>query len=105
MLHGPAGRLCPNADLGDGRRLDEATVGRFAVITTASVPSDLVAEARRRDGIVLTVQRNSELGQWLRRQRTSAAVVRPDGTVLHAGRDLAAACSTLPSSGRNPVAG
>jgi 3-(3-hydroxy-phenyl)propionate hydroxylase len=99
--HGPAGRLCPNADLGDGRRLDEATAGRFAVITTASASIDLVAEARRRDSIILTVQPNSELGQWLRRQRTAAAVVRPDGTVLHAGHDVAAACAMLPSSARN----
>jgi 3-(3-hydroxy-phenyl)propionate hydroxylase len=93
---GPAGRLCPNADLGDGRRLDEVTAGRFAVISDASASSGLVAEAGRRGGIVLTVRRNSELGQWLRRQRSSAVVVRPDGTVLHAGRDLAAACARLP---------
>jgi 3-(3-hydroxy-phenyl)propionate hydroxylase len=95
---GLAGSLCPNADLGDGRRLDEATTGRFAVITTASPPDALRAAVERTGGIVLTVERDTELHRWLRGQRCSAAVLRPDGTVLHAGRDLAAVCATLPHS-------
>jgi 3-(3-hydroxy-phenyl)propionate hydroxylase len=96
---GLAGSLCPNADLGDGRRLDEAAAGRFAVITTSARPSDaLRAVVQRTGGIVLTVERDTELHRWLRGQRASAAVLRPDGTVLHAGRDLAAVCAVLPHS-------
>jgi 3-(3-hydroxy-phenyl)propionate hydroxylase len=92
-----AGQLCPNADLGDGRRLDQAASGRFAILTTASPPTDLVIMARRRGGIILTPARDTELRQWLHRQRTRAVVVRPDGTILHAGPDLAAACALLPT--------
>jgi 3-(3-hydroxy-phenyl)propionate hydroxylase len=92
-----AGRLSPNANLGDGRRLDEAAAGRFAVLTTARPASDLVAEAQRRGGIIIAVERNAELYRWLHRQRTTAAVIRPDGTVLYAGRDLTAACAALPT--------
>jgi 3-(3-hydroxy-phenyl)propionate hydroxylase len=96
---GLAGSLCPNADLGDGRRLDDAAAGRFAVITTSARPSDaLRAVVQRTGGIVLTVERDTELHRWLRGRRASAAVLRPDGTVLHAGRDLAAVCAVLPHS-------
>jgi 3-(3-hydroxy-phenyl)propionate hydroxylase len=82
LPRGLAGRLCPNADLGDGQRLDEVTAGQFAVITTVSPSSDLVAETRRLGGIILTAEPGTELGQWLRGRRARAAVVRPDGTVL-----------------------
>jgi 3-(3-hydroxy-phenyl)propionate hydroxylase len=95
--HGLAGSLCPNADLGDGRRLDEVIAGRFAVITTASPPSALRAVVERRGVVVLTAGRGTELYRWLRGQRANTAVVRPDGTVLRAGRDPAAVCATLPS--------
>lgn len=95
--HGLTGRLCPNADLGDGRRLDEAIAGRFAVITTASPPAALRAVIQRSGGVVLTAGWDTELHRWLRGQRASAAVVRPDGTVLRAGRDLATVCAALPS--------
>ena len=97
LRHGLAGSLCPNADLGDGRRLDEATAGRFAVLTTVSPSADLVAEGRRRGGIILDVGPGTALDQWLRRGRARAAVVRPDGTVLYSGRDLSAACAALPA--------
>jgi 3-(3-hydroxy-phenyl)propionate hydroxylase len=94
---GLAGTLCPNADLGDGRRLDQATAGRFAILTTAKPSDELRVMAQRCGGIILTAERGSELWQWLHRRRTRVAVVRPDGTVLHAGRDLEAACATLPT--------
>ncbi|HYZ52057.1 MAG TPA: hypothetical protein VE733_00895 [Streptosporangiaceae bacterium] len=35
-------------------------------------------------------------------RRAHAAVVRPDGTVLHAGRQLSALCTALPVFGTNP---
>jgi 3-(3-hydroxy-phenyl)propionate hydroxylase len=95
MRRGLAGSLCPNADLGDGRRLDDATAGRFAVITTASPPAALRAVTEQRGAVVLTAGQDTELHRWLRGQHARAAVLRPDGTVLHAGRDLAAACATL----------
>ncbi|HEY2488715.1 MAG TPA: bifunctional 3-(3-hydroxy-phenyl)propionate/3-hydroxycinnamic acid hydroxylase [Streptosporangiaceae bacterium] len=94
---GLAGSLCPNAELDDGRRLDEVTAGRFAIITTVRPPDALAAAIQRGGGVVLTAGQDSELHRWLRGQRAIAAVVRPDGTVLRAGRDLAAVCAALPS--------
>ena len=44
--------------------------------------------SRPRDG--------SALHQWLRNGHARAAVVRPDGTVLRAGRDLSRLCSAVP---------
>jgi 3-(3-hydroxy-phenyl)propionate hydroxylase len=94
---GLAGCLCPNADLGDGRRLDELIAGRFAVITTAGPPDALRAVIQRRGAVVLTAEPDTELHRWLRGHRARAAVIRPDGAVLRAGRDLAAICAALPS--------
>jgi 3-(3-hydroxy-phenyl)propionate hydroxylase len=91
-----AGTLCPNADLGDGHRLDQATAGRCAILTTARLHADLMVMAQRRGCVILAAERGSELWQWLHGHRTRIVVVRPDGTVLHAGRDLAAAYALLP---------
>ncbi|WP_368660803.1 bifunctional 3-(3-hydroxy-phenyl)propionate/3-hydroxycinnamic acid hydroxylase [Amycolatopsis sp. Hca4] len=80
-----AGRLCPNALLDDGTRFDDVAGGRFAVVTTKT-PSETERAAIRESGAVLVPTRLSgELRRWL---RTGAAVVRPDGTVLSAGRRL-----------------
>jgi 3-(3-hydroxy-phenyl)propionate hydroxylase len=80
-----AGRLCPNALLDDGTRFDDVAGGRFAVVTT-STPSETERAAIRQSGAVLVpAGRSGELHRWL---RTGAALVRPDGTVLCAGRRL-----------------
>jgi 3-(3-hydroxy-phenyl)propionate hydroxylase len=100
LRRGLAGSLCPNADLGDGRRLDDVTAGQFAVITTDSPSRDLMAEAWRLGGTIRAVEPGTELDHWLRGRGARAAVVRPDGTVLCASRDLAAACATLMQAAR-----
>ncbi|MGW3958499.1 bifunctional 3-(3-hydroxy-phenyl)propionate/3-hydroxycinnamic acid hydroxylase MhpA [Amycolatopsis sp. NPDC005003] len=80
-----AGRLCPNALLDDGTRFDDVAGGRFAVVTTIT-PSETERAAIRESGAVLvSTRRSGELHRWL---RTGTAVVRPDGTVLSAGRRL-----------------
>jgi 2-polyprenyl-6-methoxyphenol hydroxylase-like FAD-dependent oxidoreductase len=94
-----AGTLCPNPRLADGRRLDAVLGTGFAVIT--SNPLDVEAEAslRRRPALgaleaqVLIARRGTELEKWLRQGRATAAIVRPDRTVMLAGRDLAALCA------------
>jgi 3-(3-hydroxy-phenyl)propionate hydroxylase len=91
-----AGRLCPNAPLGDGRRFDDAAAGRFALVTTAEPDSTQRAEVEQRGGVVVTARDGSALHQWLRSGHARAAVVRPDGTVLRAGRDLSRLCSAVP---------
>ena len=49
-----AGRLCPNAPLGDGRRFDDAAAGRFALVTTDEPDTTQRAEVERRGGVVVT---------------------------------------------------
>ncbi|GAA4886181.1 bifunctional 3-(3-hydroxy-phenyl)propionate/3-hydroxycinnamic acid hydroxylase [Actinomycetospora straminea] len=94
-----AGRLCPNGRFGDGRRLDEVTGGRFALVTIGPASPTVTAEARRRGGVCFAAPADSDLHRWLRRGRARAAVVRPDGTVLHAGRDPSGLCAALPHHG------
>ncbi|TWP49461.1 bifunctional 3-(3-hydroxy-phenyl)propionate/3-hydroxycinnamic acid hydroxylase [Lentzea tibetensis] len=94
-----AGRLCPNAALDDGRRLDEIVAGRFAVITASPASPAQHAEAERRGGLCIAAPAGTDLHHWLRRGHAQAVVVRPDGTVLRAGRDLTELCATLPRFG------
>ena len=92
-----AGRLCPNAVLDDGRRFDDVAAGRFAVVTTTAAVTGPARRDRRGAAAVLVAARpGTELHRWLRRGRATAAIVRPDGTVLRAGRDLSALCAALP---------
>jgi 3-(3-hydroxy-phenyl)propionate hydroxylase len=91
-----AGRLCPNAELGDGRRFDDVASGRFAVVTTAPASTEQRAEVVRRGSILVPARPGTPLHRWLRRGHATAALVRPDGTVLRVGRDLSALCTTLP---------
>ena len=76
---GLAGQLCPNATLADGRRFDEVAGGRFAVVTRAAPTAAVRAEAERHAAVLVTAG-PGDLGHWL--GRATAAVVRPDGTVL-----------------------
>ena len=89
-----AGTLCPNPEL-DGQRFDDVTGGRFTVVTTqtpTAAQSRLIAEL---GAVLVTAPTGSVLAHWLTSKRATVAIVRPDRTVMHAGRDLAA-CSTLP---------
>ncbi|MGI5132259.1 bifunctional 3-(3-hydroxy-phenyl)propionate/3-hydroxycinnamic acid hydroxylase [Pseudonocardia sp. CA-107938] len=95
------GRLCPNAVVDSGRRLDEVTAGRFAVVTVDR-PAEPERAAIDRCGAVLVIaEPPSDLHRWLRAGRATAAVVRPDGTVLRAGRGVAQLCRELPRFDRD----
>ncbi|WP_431682579.1 bifunctional 3-(3-hydroxy-phenyl)propionate/3-hydroxycinnamic acid hydroxylase [Kitasatospora sp. KL5] len=98
-----AGRLCPNAELADGRRFDDLARGRFALVTDRAPTPSLVAEIRRRGGVPVTAHPGTDLHRWLRRGRTRAALVRPDGTVLAAGRNPLRLCALLPDHGSPPL--
>jgi 3-(3-hydroxy-phenyl)propionate hydroxylase len=93
-----AGRLCPNAVLGDGRRFDDVAAGRFALVTTARPTAAQRLDVERRGVVVVHAAAGTDLHRWLRRGRAAAAVVRPDGTVLRAARDAAALRTVLPRS-------
>ena len=91
-----AGRLCPNVPVDGNRRLDDVAAGRFVVVTSTEPSAAQRAHVERRGAVVVVSRPGSELERWLRRGRSTAAVVRPDGTVLRAGPDLAALCTALP---------
>ncbi|TDC49006.1 bifunctional 3-(3-hydroxy-phenyl)propionate/3-hydroxycinnamic acid hydroxylase, partial [Micromonospora sp. KC207] len=85
---GLAGRLCPNAPLADGRRLDDLLGSSFALVTSRPLSAAATAEARRRGVLSVPVDRSPALRRWLRRGATRAALVRPDRTVLGTGDPL-----------------
>jgi 2-polyprenyl-6-methoxyphenol hydroxylase-like FAD-dependent oxidoreductase len=91
--HHLAGTLCPNPLLPDGHRLDDILGNGFAVITTRPPAAEAETSLRRRGAVVVVAQPDSALGTWLRRGRASAAIVRPDRTVMRAGCDVAALCA------------
>lgn len=93
---GLAGRLCPNAVLGDGRRFDDVVSGRFALVSSVDMTPALRAEVEGRGAVLVPARPGEDLHAWLRGGRATAAVVRPDGVVLRAGRDLSAVCADLP---------
>jgi 3-(3-hydroxy-phenyl)propionate hydroxylase len=93
---GLPGTLCPNPAVAERSRLDAELGNGFAVLTrTAPSPVERALIAQR--GAVLhVVAPGGELSEWLRRGRATAAIVRPDRTVMAAGRDLGALCAALP---------
>jgi 3-(3-hydroxy-phenyl)propionate hydroxylase len=96
-----AGRLCPNAILDDDRRFDDVAAGRFAIVTSTEPSATQRAEIERRGAVLITARPGSELHQWLRQGGANAAIVRPDGTVLSAGRHLSKLCAVLPGFNGN----
>ena len=91
----PAGSLCPNPLL-DHRRFDDVVAGRLAVVTTMRPTTRQRAHIERFGAVVVEAPAGTTLHTWLTRGRAHAAIVRPDGAVLRAGRDLAALCAALP---------
>jgi 3-(3-hydroxy-phenyl)propionate hydroxylase len=90
------GRLCPNALLDNGLRLDDALGSGFGVITSAELAPpqrDIVAARGAR---TVHAAAGTELAHWLNRHHVKAAVIRPDRTVMIAGRDLTALCRAVP---------
>jgi 3-(3-hydroxy-phenyl)propionate hydroxylase len=99
LRRGLAGRLCPNALTVDGHRLDDVAAGRFALIHSQDLTAGLTALVTQRGGALVTAPPGSALHSWLGRGRAVGAVVRPDGTVLRAGRDLTELCRAIPTFG------
>ncbi|MFC8847989.1 MULTISPECIES: bifunctional 3-(3-hydroxy-phenyl)propionate/3-hydroxycinnamic acid hydroxylase [unclassified Micromonospora] len=97
LRRGVAGRLCPNAVLDGHLRLDDVAAGRFAIVTSIEPSAEQRAEMTRQGAVVVGAPPGSELHRWLTRSRARAAIVRPDGTVLAAGKQLAGLCRALPA--------
>ena len=90
------GRLCPNALLADDIRYDDATRGGFVFVTGAPLSAQQRAVLAARGVEVLAVEPGSPLHQWLADGKAAAALVRPDFTVLMAGRDVTSLCEAAP---------
>lgn len=91
-----AGTLCPNPVVDGGQRLDAVLGCGFALITTARPYAFQRALLEERGAVVHIAEPGSELAHWLRRGRATAAIVRPDRTVMRAGRNLGELCALLP---------
>lgn len=96
---GLAGRLCPNAVTPGGARLDSRTGTGFCLVTAARPTDEQAALIHRRNAVVHYAEPGSALADWLTAGNASAAIVRPDFTVMQAGRDVAALCDSLPMLG------
>jgi 3-(3-hydroxy-phenyl)propionate hydroxylase len=80
-----------------GGRLDDALGGGFALITDRQ-PNDMQRTLLAKRGAVVHIaQPGSELSGWLHRGHYSAAIVRPDRTVMCASRDLEYLCEAAPT--------
>jgi 3-(3-hydroxy-phenyl)propionate hydroxylase len=91
-----AGSLCPNPVVEDGNRLDSVMGNRFSIVTVTR-PLAFQQAALEELGAVLHVAKpGSELARWLRRGHATAAIIRPDRTVMCAGRNLTALCAAMP---------
>ncbi|RZU01932.1 3-(3-hydroxy-phenyl)propionate hydroxylase [Kribbella rubisoli] len=90
------GRLCPNALLADDIRYDDMTRGGFVFVTAVPLSLQQRALLADRGTDVLEVEPGSPLYKWLADGNAAAALVRPDFTVLRAGRDVAGLCAAAP---------
>jgi 3-(3-hydroxy-phenyl)propionate hydroxylase len=89
------GRLCPNAVLADGTRYDEATHSGFVLVTAVPLsPRQRAALAER--GAEVVEAPGTGLQSWLASAHATAALVRPDHTVMRFGRDIASLVESMP---------
>ncbi|MEH3141048.1 MAG: bifunctional 3-(3-hydroxy-phenyl)propionate/3-hydroxycinnamic acid hydroxylase [Mycobacterium kyogaense] len=93
---GIAGHLCPNVLLGNGLRLDDQLGLGFGLITTEALTAAQADNVATRGARIVRAAPGSELARWLASHRVTTAVVRPDRTVMAAGRDVATMCRALP---------
>jgi 3-(3-hydroxy-phenyl)propionate hydroxylase len=92
-----AGSLCPNALLAEGRRLDDLGTRGFLLITTEAPTNEQRELLDERNVRLVETNVNSPLGSWLAAGRAVCALVRPDHTVMAAGKDLSALCAIAPT--------
>ena len=90
-----AGTLCPNPVLAGGERLDTVLGNAFALVTTRRPHAFQRATLEKHGAVVHITEPGSELGRWLRRGGATTAIIRPDRTVMCAGRDLSALCEAV----------
>ncbi|BBX87624.1 3-(3-hydroxyphenyl)propionate hydroxylase [Mycolicibacterium aubagnense] len=91
-----AGTLCPNPVLADGQRLDTLLGNSFALVTTTRPLAFQLAMLQEHGVAVHVAEPGGELDRWLRRGHATAAVIRPDRTVMCSGHDVWKLCAAIP---------
>jgi 3-(3-hydroxy-phenyl)propionate hydroxylase len=92
-----AGRLCPNALLDHhGGRFDDLADGGFLLVTAEALSAYQRHRLTERGARVVEALPGSALRSWLASGRATAALVRPDHTVMRAGRDLESLIDSTP---------
>jgi 3-(3-hydroxy-phenyl)propionate hydroxylase len=91
-----AGRLCPNALLADGRRVDDLATGGFVLVSAVPLSAQQRQQLTERGASLIEAGPGSPLHSWLSAGHATAALVRPDHTVTRSGRDLSALCAAVP---------
>ena len=92
-----AGTLCPNPVLRDGLHFDQVVGNRFAVVTSSALSAAQEKQLSNRGAALVSVASESVLGRWLKQGRATVAIIRPDGAVMQAGRNVQAICDAVPS--------
>jgi len=98
-----AGRLCPNALLADGRRFDDVATGGFVLVSAVPLSDEQRHQLADRGATLVEVGPGSPLHAWLSTGQATAALVRPDHTVVRSGRDVSAVCAAVPRFGVTPA--
>jgi 3-(3-hydroxy-phenyl)propionate hydroxylase len=83
--------------LHDGLHFDQVVGNQFALVTSSPLSAAQQKELKSRGAAVVSVAGDSQLGKWLKQGRASAAIVRPDGAVMQAGRNVAAILDSVPA--------
>lgn len=89
----PIGRLCPNLILHNGSRLDECLGAGFGLLSSEPLTAAQRESVVRRGAVHVT---GGDVAAWLHRHHATAAVVRPDRTVVRTGTDPGVLCEALP---------
>ena len=89
------GTMCPNAAVSSTQRLDDVLGNGFAIVTTQAPSAEVRQCAERYGATVHIALPGSDLAEWLRHGHAGAAIIRPDRTVLRAGRDVGELASLL----------
>jgi 3-(3-hydroxy-phenyl)propionate hydroxylase len=97
------GTLCPNPVGLDGRRLDEILGNGFAVVTVTPPTDAQRCDLDARGAEVHVAAHDSVLADWLRSGHAAAAIIRPDRSVMCAGRDLQKLCELVPNFRHNRI--
>jgi 3-(3-hydroxy-phenyl)propionate hydroxylase len=83
--------------LPDGRRLDESIGTGFALISAVPLSAEHHAQLEKRGTVIHIAGAGTELADWLRRGHSTAAIIRPDRTVMRAGTNLTELCGFVPT--------